>query len=117
MPFNPTLGRAKQRAPPSENYLYTNPAEAHPVQCFLGRRRWSLDPGRGRENMDEAERPEFAAGCSLFLLNVVCEVVDPVMGRSQLGRIQRQLRAIEATDIRMVNLLLVIHPFIGRLQA
>jgi hypothetical protein len=54
---------------------------------------------------------------ALFLLNVVAEVIDPVMGSSQLGRIERQIRTIEATNIRVMNLLLVLYPFIGRLQA
>jgi hypothetical protein len=54
---------------------------------------------------------------ALFLLKVVAEVIDPVMGSSQLGRIERQIRTIEATDIRVMNLLLVLYPFIGRLQA
>src|SRR6202044_3895908 len=53
----------------------------------------------------------------LFLLKVVAEVIDPVMGSSQLGRIERQIRTFEATNIRAMNLLLVIYPFIGRLQA
>ena len=53
---------------------------------------------------------------SLFLLKVVPEVIDPVMGPFQLGCIKRQIRTIEATNIRMMNLLLVIHPSIGRLQ-
>jgi len=39
------------------------------------------------------------------------------MGSSQLGRIERQIRTIEATNIRAMNLLLVLYPFIGRLQA
>jgi hypothetical protein len=53
---------------------------------------------------------------SLFLINVVPEVIDPVMGPFQLGCIKRQFRTIEATNIRMMNLLLVIHPSIRRLQ-
>jgi hypothetical protein len=47
---------------------------------------------------------------SLFLLKVVPEVIDPVMGPFQLGCIKRQIRTIEAMNIRMMNLLLVIHP-------
>jgi hypothetical protein len=39
------------------------------------------------------------------------------MGSSQLARIERQIRAIEATNIRAMNLLLVLYPFIGRLKA
>jgi hypothetical protein len=39
------------------------------------------------------------------------------MGSSELGRIERQIRTIEATNIRVMNLLLVLYPFIGRLQA
>src|SRR6202011_5359824 len=54
---------------------------------------------------------------ALFLLKVVAEVIDPVMGSSQLGRIERQIRTIEATNIRVRNLLMVLYPFIGRLQA
>lgn len=50
---------------------------------------------------------------SLFLLKVVPEVVDPVIGSFQRGCIERQIRTIEATNIRMMNLLLVIHPSIG----
>jgi hypothetical protein len=42
---------------------------------------------------------------ALFLLKVVAEVIDPVMGSSQLGRIERQIRTIEATNIRVMNLL------------
>jgi hypothetical protein len=54
---------------------------------------------------------------ALFLLKVVGEVKDPVMGSSQLSRIERQIRTIDATNIRVMNLLLVLYPFIGRLQA
>jgi hypothetical protein len=50
---------------------------------------------------------------SLFLRKVVPEVIDPVMGSFQGGCIQRQIRTIEATNIRMMNLLLVIHPSLG----
>ena len=53
---------------------------------------------------------------SLFLLKVVPKVIDPVMGSFQLGCIERQIRTIEATNICMMNLLLVIHPSISRLQ-
>src|ERR1700739_1400807 len=53
---------------------------------------------------------------ALFLLKVVPEVIDPVMASFQLGCIKGQVRTIEATNICMMNLLLVIHPFIGRLQ-
>src|SRR4029077_9898275 len=53
---------------------------------------------------------------SLFLIKIVSEVINPVMGPFQLGCIKRQIRTIEATNIRMVNLLLVIHPSIRRLQ-
>jgi hypothetical protein len=52
---------------------------------------------------------------ALFLLKVVPEVIDPVMGSFQLGCIKRQIRTIEATNICKMNLHLVIHPFIGRL--
>ena len=38
------------------------------------------------------------------------------MGFFQLGCVKRQIHTIEATNICMMNLLLVIHPFIGRLQ-
>jgi hypothetical protein len=51
----------------------------------------------------------------LFLLKVVPEIIDPVVGPFQVGCIQHQVRTIEATNIRMMNLLLVIHPSIGRL--
>ena len=53
---------------------------------------------------------------SLFLLKVVPEVIDPVMRSFQRGCIKRQIRSIEATNIRMMNLLLVIHPSIDSLQ-
>src|ERR1700745_1167999 len=53
---------------------------------------------------------------SLFLLKVVPKVIDPAMGSFQFACIQRQIRTIEATNICMMNLLLVIHPFIDRLQ-
>ena len=53
---------------------------------------------------------------SPFLLKVAPEVIDPVMDPFQLGCIKRQIRTIEAANIRMMNLLLVIHPSIGRLQ-
>ena len=52
----------------------------------------------------------------LFLLKMVAEVIDPVTGAFQLGCIKRQIRSIEATNIRMMNLLLIIYPSIGRLQ-
>ena len=54
---------------------------------------------------------------SLFFLKVVPEVIDPVMGSFQIGCIKRQIRTIEATNIRVMNLLLVLYPFIDRLQA
>src|SRR5271170_7584492 len=57
------------------------------------------------------------SGFALFLLKMVPEVVDPAMGSFQLGGIQRQSRAIEATNIRVMKLLFVIHPCIGRLEA
>ena len=50
------------------------------------------------------------AELALFLRKVVPEVIDPLMGPFQLGSIQRQLRTIEATNIRMLNLLFVTHP-------
>src|SRR6266550_3733583 len=53
---------------------------------------------------------------ALFLLKVVPEVIDPVMGSFELGCIKRQIRTVEATNICMMNLLLVIYPFIDRLQ-
>jgi len=53
---------------------------------------------------------------ALFVLKMVPEVIDPVMGSFQLGCIKRQIRTIEATNICMMNFLLVIHPFIGRFQ-
>ena len=53
---------------------------------------------------------------SLVLLKVVAEVIDPVIGSFQLGRIERQVRTIEATNIRVMNLFLVIYASIGRLQ-
>ncbi len=43
-----------------------------------------------------ANAPRIAYGLSL--LEVVAEVIDPVMGSSQLGRIERQIRTIEATN-------------------
>jgi hypothetical protein len=52
---------------------------------------------------------------SLFLLKVVAEVIDPVMRSFPLSCIKRHPRTIEATNIRMMNLLLVIYPSIGRL--
>src|SRR5438445_5602424 len=51
---------------------------------------------------------------ALFLLKVVAEVIDPVMRSFQLSCIKRHPRTIEATNIRMMNLLLVIYPSIGR---
>ena len=54
---------------------------------------------------------------ALFLLKVVAEVIDPVMSSFQLSFIKRHPRTIEATNIRVMNLLLVLYPFIGRLQA
>src|ERR1700722_818076 len=53
---------------------------------------------------------------SLVLLKMVPKVIDPVMAIFQLGSIERQTRTIEATNICMMNLLLVIHPSISRLQ-
>src|SRR5271167_4380558 len=53
---------------------------------------------------------------SLFFLKVVPEVIDPVMGSFQLGCIKCQIRTIEATNICAMDLVLVIHPFIGRLK-
>ena len=55
--------------------------------------RWSLGPLAGDAD-------------ALFLLKVVAEAIDPVMGSFQLGCIKRQIRTIEAMNIRMVNLLL-----------
>jgi hypothetical protein len=82
----------------------------------LVRRRCHLEQqlGGGRSD-DPANAPLIAY--ALFLLKVVAEVIDPVMGSSQLGRIERQIRTIEATNIRVMNLLLVRYPFIDRLQA
>ncbi len=62
-----------------------------------------------------ARHPPATRLCS-FLLKVVAEVIDPVMGSFQFGCIKRQVRTIEATHIRMMNLLLVIYPPVGRLQ-
>ena len=50
---------------------------------------------------------------SLFLLEVVAKVIDPVMGPFQFGCIKCQIRTIEATNIGMMKLLLVIYPSIG----
>jgi hypothetical protein len=41
---------------------------------------------------------------ALFLLKVVPEVIDPVMGSFQLGCIKRQIRSIEVANICMMNL-------------
>ena len=41
---------------------------------------------------------------ALFLLKVVPEVIDLVMGSFQLGCIKRQICTIEATNICMMNL-------------
>ena len=53
---------------------------------------------------------------SLFLLKVVPEVIDPMMGPFQLGRIERQLRAIEAANIRIRDLLPLVYPSIGGIE-
>src|SRR4030088_3418914 len=66
-------------------------------------------PMRARSNSAFVIKP-------LFLLKMVAEVIDPVTGAFQLGCIKRQIRSIEATNIRMMNLLLIIYPSIGRLQ-
>jgi hypothetical protein len=47
---------------------------------------------------------------------MIAEVIDPVTGAVQLVCIKRQIRGVEATNIRMMDLLLVIYPSIGRLQ-
>src|SRR6185312_795227 len=53
---------------------------------------------------------------SLFLFKAVPEVINPVMGPFQLCCIKRYIRTIEATNICMMNLLLVIYPSISRVQ-
>jgi len=45
-----------------------------------------------------------------------CRSNDPVTGTFQFGCIKRQIRSIEATNVRMINLRLIIYPSIGRLQ-
>src|SRR5258706_3774340 len=66
-------------------------------------------PMRARSNSAFVIKP-------LFLLKMVAEVIDPVTGAFQLSCIKREIRSIEATNIRMMNLLLIIYPSIGRLQ-
>src|SRR5258708_37125593 len=66
-------------------------------------------PMRARSNSAFVIKP-------LFLLKMVAEVIDPVTGAFQLGCTKRQTRSIEATNIRMMNLLLIIYPAIARLQ-
>src|ERR1700728_4328889 len=53
---------------------------------------------------------------SLLLLKMVPEVIDPSMRPFQRGCIKPQISTIQATNIRVMYLLLVIHPSIGRLQ-
>src|SRR5260370_41489613 len=43
-----------------------------------------------------------------FFSKWVAEVIDPVMGSSELGRIERQILTIEATNVCVMNLLLVV---------
>jgi hypothetical protein len=52
----------------------------------------------------------------LFLFKVVPEIIDPVMGSFQLGRIKRQLRTIEAANIRIRDLFPLVYPSVGRIQ-
>jgi len=44
---------------------------------------------------------------------MVAEVIDPVTGAFQFGCIKRQIRSIEATNVRMMNLRLIIYLGIG----
>jgi hypothetical protein len=53
---------------------------------------------------------------SLLLLKVVPAVIDPIVCPFQLGCIQSQIFTVKATNIHMMNLLLIVHPSIGRLQ-
>jgi hypothetical protein len=53
---------------------------------------------------------------SLILLEVVAEIIDPVMASFQLGRVKRQFRTIELTHIRMLSFLLIIYPSVSRVQ-
>ena len=48
----------------------------------------------------------------LFLLKVVAEVIDPVMSSFQLTGVKRSRRTIETTNIRMLNLFLIVYPSI-----
>jgi hypothetical protein len=57
---------------------------------------------------------DFVSPC-LFLLKMIAEVIDPVTGTVQLGCFKRQIRSVEATNIRMMNLILIIYPSIRRL--
>ena len=66
----------------------------------LARHRGQV-PMRARSNSAFVIKP-------LFLLKMVAEVIDPVTGTVKLGCIKRQIRSIEATNIRMMNLLLII---------
>ncbi len=52
----------------------------------------------------------------LLLFKMGVKIVDPVMGSFQLRRIKRQCRTLEATNIRMTNLVLGGYPSVGRLQ-
>ena len=68
-----------------------------------------------RDTIPDSFRCSYAPrlACSLLLLKVVAEIIDPVMGSFQSGCIQHQIRTVEATNIRVVNLLLVIYPSDG----
>jgi hypothetical protein len=52
----------------------------------------------------------------LLVFKMAVKIIDSVMGSSQFGRVKRQIRAIEATDIRMMKLFLGTYPSIDRLQ-
>ena len=95
----------------TRTFLISSPRKPFgPSKTELGRYRWSS----GRELMARSNALFLIK--LLFLFKVVPEVIDSVMDSFQLGRIKGQIRTIEATNIRMMNLLLVIHPSIGRLQ-
>lgn len=53
---------------------------------------------------------------SLYFFSKVPEVIDPVMGSFQLGRIKRQLRIIEAANISIRDLFPLTYPSVGRIQ-
>src|SRR5215469_8750652 len=81
---------------------------------------WPLcRPGNG--GMGERVAGVLAASRStceqtLFLLKLVAEVIDPVMGLLQPNSTELQLCTIEAENISRMNLLLLVYPSIGRFQ-